>query len=187
MPVPDQPGLRPTPDRVRETLFNWLAPGIEGARCLDPFAGTGALGLEAASRGAARVVLIERSGPLARRLVETIRQLGATGIQVIQADALGWLADPGRAGELGPFDLVLLDPPFASGALGPACALLDRYRWLAPGARVYLEAPHGPGFPPLPPGWELIRDRRAGQVRYALAEVRPSADLSGEVTEGAST
>jgi 16S rRNA (guanine966-N2)-methyltransferase len=158
---------------------------IEGARCLDPFAGTGALGLEAASRGAASVVLIERSGPVARRLSETIRHLEATGVQVIQADTLGWLADPGRATELGPFDLVLLDPPFASGALGPACALLDRHPWLAPRALVYLEAAQGTGFPPLPEGWELIRDRRAGQVRYALAQVRPSNALGPEVKEGA--
>lgn len=175
--IPDQPGLRPTPDRVRETLFNWLAPVIEGARCLDPFAGTGALGLEAASRGAARVVLIERSVPVARRLGETIHHLGLVGVQVIQTDALRWLDDPARAAAFGPFDLVFLDPPFDSAALGPTCELLARHPWLAPWARVYLESAEGAGFPPLPAGWGLLRDRRAGQVRYALAQAHPSADL----------
>lgn len=155
---------------MRETLFNWLSPVIEGARCLDPFAGTGALGLEAASRGAAPVILIERSEPVARQLRANRDVLGATGVQVVQADALRWLDDPERRVAVGPFDLVLLDPPFASGLLGPACALLARHGWLLPGARVYLETASAAGLPPLPSGWEVIRDRTAGQVRYALAQ-----------------
>jgi 16S rRNA (guanine966-N2)-methyltransferase len=142
---------------------------IEGSRCLDPFAGTGALGLEAASRGASSVVLIERSAPAARQLRANIDVLGAAGVQVIEGDALGWLADPGPRGTLGPFDLVFLDPPFAAGLLAPACDLLARYRWLVPGARIYLETASTAELPPLPPGWEIIRERTAGQVRYALA------------------
>lgn len=166
--MPGAPGLRPTADRVRETLFNWLAPVIEGARCLDAFAGSGALGFEAASRGAAEVVLIERAEPVARQLEANARVLGPDRIRVIRADALQWL----RRGTGRPFDIVFLDPPFAEDLLGPACEALSRDGWLAPGARVYLEAPGRPGFPPLPPGWDLIRDKTAGQVRYGLALAR---------------
>lgn len=159
---------------MRETLFNWLAPVIEGARCLDPFAGTGALGLEAASRGAASVVLIERSEPVARQLRANLAVLAATGVQVVQADALRWLADAERRAALGSFDLVFLDPPFAAGLLAPACDLLARYGWLLPGARVYLETALADGLPPLPSGWEVARERTAGQVRFALALVKPT-------------
>lgn len=173
LPIPEQPGLRPTPDRVRETLFNWLAPVIEGARCLDLFAGTGALGLEALSRGASSVVLIERSELAARQLGHNIQGLGATGAQVIQGDALGWLDNVPRAAASGPFDVVFLDPPYTAGLLGPACKLLARQGLLKQGARIYLETALDTGFPPLPEGWELIRDRTAGQVRFALALAGP--------------
>jgi 16S rRNA (guanine966-N2)-methyltransferase len=165
LPFPDQPGLRPTADRVRETLFNWVAPLIAGARCLDVFAGSGALGFEAASRGAAEVVMIERAPAAARQLRANVQMLGAQEIQIHQADALEWLARPGRTH----FDLVFLDPPFAEDLLAPAVERLERNHWLAPEARLYLEAPVQIGFPPLPDGWELIRDKTAGQVRYGLA------------------
>jgi 16S rRNA (guanine966-N2)-methyltransferase len=164
LPIPDQPGLRPTPDRVRETLFNWLAPVLPGARCLDLFAGSGALGLEAASRGAGEVVLVERSNPVVSQLRSNVLSLGAEGIQVIQADALAWLE---RAPN--PFNLVFLDPPFAQGLLGPACDRLAQGGWLAPAARIYLETDARTGFPLLPAPWELVRDRTAGQVRFGLA------------------
>ncbi|MBK1653750.1 16S rRNA (guanine(966)-N(2))-methyltransferase RsmD [Allochromatium vinosum] len=163
---PDQPGLRPTSDRVRETLFNWVAPLIEGARCLDLFAGSGALGFEALSRGAGKVVMVERAAVVARQLRANAGMLGAADLQVHEADALIWLE---RDGE--PFDLVFLDPPFAEGLLAPAIERLDRHGWLAPEARIYLEAPIQIGFPPLPASWELIRDKTAGQVRYGLARI----------------
>lgn len=163
---PDQSGLRPTPDRIRETLFNWLQPRLAGARCLDLFAGSGALGFEAASRGAAEVVMIERAEAAARQLRANADRLGATGIQIHRADALNWLA-----GCASPFDLVFLDPPFADGLLAPAMARLSKPGWLAAEARLYLEAPIQTGFPPLPGDWELIRDKTAGQVRYGLAVV----------------
>ena len=115
--VLDQPGLRPTPDRVRETLFNWLAPLIKGAWCLDLFAGTGALGFEAASRGADRVVMIEKLANVVRVLHENRLLLDARQIEVIHADASPWLA-----GQAEPFNLVFLDPPFAEDLLGPSCA-----------------------------------------------------------------
>ena len=119
LPVLDQPGLRPTPDRVRETLFNWLAPLITGARCLDLFAGSGALGFEAASRGAGRVAMIEKSANLVRVLRENRLLLDARQVEVIQADAGLWLA-----GQAEPFDLVFLDPPFAENLLGPTLSLI---------------------------------------------------------------
>lgn len=121
------------------------------------------------------MVLIERSELVARQLQENIGVLGADSVQMVQADALRWLADPDRRSAFGSFDLVFLDPPFAAGLLGPACELLAREGWLLPGARVYLETALAWGLPPLPDGWELIRDRTAGQVRYALAQFHPSA------------
>ncbi len=164
LPIPDQPGLRPTPDRVRESLFNWLAPLLPGSRCLDLFAGSGALGLEAASRGAGEVVLVEHSEPVASQLRSNVLALGAEGILVVRAEALTWLGkDPS------PFHVVFLDPPYAAGLLGPACERLAHAGWLAPAARIYLETDARSGFPVLPPDWTLVRERTAGQVRFGLA------------------
>ena len=174
LPVPNQPGLRPTADRVRETLFNWLQPVIEGARCLDLFAGSGAIGFEAASRGAGEVVMIERSLALARSLDDNAVTLGARQVRVLRADALDWLAAHAK-----PFDIAFLDPPFADGLLGPSLGLLVSNGWLAPRAYIYLETSAKQGFPPLPGGWRLTRDKRAGQVRYALAEASRESRESG--------
>lgn len=165
LPVPDRAGLRPTPDRVRETLFNWLQPTIVGRRCLDLFAGSGALGLEAHSRGASEVVLVERSRDLTKRLRAIADNWGLDGIRIEQADALKWLERPAEA-----FDIVFLDPPFALGLLGPSCTRLARGGWLSSGAYVYLEAGSHADLPPLPAGWNLLRQRQAGEVCYALAE-----------------
>ena len=173
LPVPDAPGLRPTGERIRETLFNWLAPVISGARCLDAFAGSGALGLEAASRGAARVTLIERSERVARQLRANLGTLGAGNCEVVRADTLRRLAGPPPTT---PFDLVFLDPPFDDDLLGPACRLLETGGWLAPAARIYLEAPAHQGLPELPPGWAVVRDRTAGAVRYLLAQRHAGPD-----------
>ncbi len=166
--IVEAPGLRPTPDRVRETLFNWLAPVIEGARCLDLFAGTGALGLEALSRGAQSAVLVESNAAVAARLREHIRTLGADGATVVQADAmsyLGVLTSPIPH----PFDIVFLDPPFRSGLLTPCCERLEAGQWLAPGAWIYLEAERSAGAPELPGGWDLLRAKVSGDVAYHLA------------------
>lgn len=164
LPVPSQPGLRPTSDRVRETLFNWLQPVISGSRCLDLFAGSGAIGFEAASRGAQEVVMVERAPAVVRLLTANARTLGVETVRIEQADALRWLSGRGRS-----FDIVFLDPPFANGLLEPACVQLARNGWLAPGARIYLETSVQNGFPAFPPDWRLVRDKVAGQVRYALA------------------
>ena len=161
---PDLPGLRPTPDRVRETLFDWLAPVCPGARCLDLFAGSGALGIEALSRGAAEAVFVERHPVAVRALRENLARLNADGARVERIDALDWLREPGS-----PFEIVLLDPPFGQGLLAPVCALLERGGWLAPTAWIYLEAEAEGERPPLPDRWAPYREKKAGAIIYRLA------------------
>jgi 16S rRNA (guanine966-N2)-methyltransferase len=157
--------IRPTPDRVRETLFNWLAPVLPGMVCLDLYAGTGVLGLEALSRGAAESWFVECDAEAAAALESALRRLGGQG-QVLRADARRWLAGPVPRR----FDLVFLDPPYAADELGNLCTLLTR-GWLAPHAWVYLETSRKSALPELPPGWQLHREREAGEVRYALARL----------------
>ncbi|MEX0732304.1 MAG: 16S rRNA (guanine(966)-N(2))-methyltransferase RsmD [Aquisalimonadaceae bacterium] len=173
------PGLRPTADRNRETLFNWLQPMLPGAHCLDLFAGSGALGLEAASRGAHRVTLVEQARDAARLLRENADLLEADMVEIRQMDARHYLNGPPS-----PMDIVFLDPPFGSGLLTETFALLENNGWLAPAARIYLETDRSEGLPVLPSGWSLLRQRAAGQVVYALAgRDRPdflqSADHTG--------
>jgi 16S rRNA (guanine966-N2)-methyltransferase len=163
LPVPDAEGLRPTGDRVRETLFNWLAPDLEGSRCLDLFAGTGALGIEALSRGAAEACFVERDATVAAHLTDSLRRLDCATAQVVVADALEFLAQPPR-----PFDVVFLDPPFGGTEQGSLCRLLGA-GWLSDDALVYLEMSRSLPLPAFPPRWELLRERTAGQVRFALA------------------
>ena len=159
---PDAEGLRPSPDRVRETLFNWLAPIIEGARCLDLFTGSGALGLEALSRGAGEVVFVDSDHRVVSQLQQNLKLLNATGGSVVTANALGYLDGAAKA-----FDGVFLDPPYRKGLLSPCLEKLAN-GWLAPGARVYVENEAEMGEPPVPAGWELARSKRAGQVQYSL-------------------
>lgn len=162
---PDLPGLRPTGDRVRETLFNWLQPILPGARCLDLFAGSGALGLEAASRGAGQVMLLDRALQAVLRLQVHIAELGLEQTQAEQADALSWLEN--GPPEI-PFDIVFIDPPFDGSLMGPCCERLDAGGWLAADARVYIETNvvESPSF--LPPSWRILRKKKAGQVAYYL-------------------
>ncbi len=167
LPVVDAQGLRPTADRVRETLFNWLAPVLSGMRCLDLFAGTGALGLEALSRGAAEVCFVERQPAVAQALEASLRRLDCRSARVVVADARHFLA-----GEFQSFDLVFLDPPFGDVDLGDLCKLLDN-GWLNSNARVYLELPRSMALPQLPPSWTVLREKTAGQVRFALAGRAP--------------
>jgi 16S rRNA (guanine966-N2)-methyltransferase len=163
--VVDLPGLRPTPDRVRETLFNWLGHDLSGWRCLDLYAGSGALGFEAASRGADRVVLVERDARAADGLRAAKARLKADAIEVVQGDAVAWLA---RSGEQ--FDLVFLDPPFDGAELARALPRIAPV--LAPGAALYVESPTPltPDAPPLDavPGLQAHRADKAGQVHYHL-------------------
>lgn len=164
-------GLRPTPDRVRETLFNWLAPAIAGARCLDAFAGTGALGIEALSRGAASCLFVERDPRLARGIEETLAAIGTEAGEVRRGDVLALLRTPAATR----FDVVFLDPPFGAGLLAPVLAALPPH--LAPGHRVYLEYPAAE-VPELGPEWAVLRDKRAGEVGYCLASYAPAAEDS---------
>ncbi len=160
---PDLPGLRPTPDRVRETLFNWLAPVLPGARCLDLFAGSGALGIEALSRGAAEVVFVERHPLAVRALRDNLERLHARGAVIEQADTLTWLRQPGQ-----PFAIAFLDPPFGEGLLEPACVALEQGGWLTEPAWIYLEGAAEARRPALPPSWIVHREKTAGAVAYRL-------------------
>jgi 16S rRNA (guanine966-N2)-methyltransferase len=160
--IPAAAELRPTPDRVRETLFNWLAPVIETSRCLDLYAGTGALGIEAASRGAREVLLVERDARLAQALRENLARLKVGNASVVTDDAMRYLERPAT-----PFDVVFLDPPYAANLWGASALKLESGGWLAPDAWIYVESPRGV-VPELPAGWALHRDGQAGGVRFAL-------------------
>ena len=164
--IADVEGLRPTAERVRETLFNWLTPHITGARCLDLFAGTGALGLEALSRGAASVVFVERSAVAAGQLRRNVELLEAQGAEVVEADGLAYL----ERGAQRPFDIVFLDPPYAADLLDETCRLLAGSQLLADDALVYLELDRKGAVPDLPDGWQTKKDKTAGKVRYMLVQ-----------------
>ncbi len=161
---PQSPAIRPTPDRVRETVFNWLQSHVAGLRCLDLFAGSGALGFEALSRGAREVVFVDTDPAAVEHVVQMLHMLKCDRGRVLQMDAAAFLAQPPD-----PFDLVFLDPPFADRALEGLCAQLESRGWLRPGARVYLEDTATAGEPALPQGWTLLRSKRAGEVGYHLA------------------
>lgn len=160
---PASPQIRPTPDRVRETLFNWLAARVPGARCLDLFAGSGALGLEALSRGAAHVTFIERDPAAASEIRARLAEWGAHGATVERTDARSFLERQPAA----PFDIVFLDPPFASELLEETAARLEQGGWLADGALVYVECPAGAPAA-VPTGWIPLKTKQAGEVGYHL-------------------
>ena len=165
--IADVPGLRPTSERVRETLFNWLAPLIQGSRCLDLFAGTGALGFEALSRGAASVVFVENAPRAVKALETSARVLDASGANIHCGDATAYVRNARPAS----FDIIFLDPPFADDRLADICRLIDECGTLAPGGRVYLEQDRGKAETPLPDHWRVLKDKTAGNVRYVLVEV----------------
>lgn len=156
------PDIRPSPDRVRETLFNWLQGRIEGARCLDLFAGSGALGLEALSRGAADCVFVDQERAVVEMLQAHLASLRAHDTQLVLSDAIDYLNGAGDR-----FDLVFLDPPFASKLLRQALDVLANRALLAPRARVYIEYAAGQA-PALPVGWRMLREARAGNVGFGL-------------------
>ncbi len=162
--IADVPGLRPTPERIRETLFNWLAQRIAGARCLDLFAGTGVLGLEALSRGAATAVFVEKSKTAIDSLRRNVASLDAGGAVIYPGAAAAYLDAAGD----GCFDIVFLDPPFADDNLGELCRLIDESGLLASGANVYLEQNRATPEPALPDGWSVLKKKTAGNVRYTL-------------------
>lgn len=163
----DAEGLRPTPDRVRETLFNWLQPVIAGARCLDLFAGSGALGLEALSRGAAEVTFVERDAKAAAKLEENIQLLSAS--QPLPAtQCLNMTAQQFLQGPATPYDVIFLDPPYKLDIMESLSHQLDNDGWLAPDARIYLEQDASRMPPVLPVAWQLLKDSQAGQANAWL-------------------
>ncbi len=163
----DVPDLRPTPDRVRETLFNWLQPTLAGAKCLDLFAGSGVLGFEALSRGAGSVTALELDAQAVAAIRENIKALQADKLRLEPRNALDWLRSNAQQQR---FDVVFLDPPFAENVYEECCRLLAEQQWLAPGALVYLESGASLDDVTLPKGWALIRHKRAGAVHYGLAQ-----------------
>ncbi|CCK08894.1 Methyltransferase [Cronobacter sakazakii 696] len=163
LPVPDSPGLRPTTDRVRETLFNWLAPYLVGARCLDCFAGSGALGLEALSRYAADATLLEMERGVAQQLQKNLATLKSSAAKVVNTNTLNFLNQNGE-----PHDIVFVDPPFRKGLLEETLNLLETRGWLAPQALIYVESEVENGLPTVPANWQLHREKVAGQVAYRL-------------------
>ena len=165
LPVLTSQGLRPTGDRVKETLFNWLMPYIVGSRCLDCFAGSGALGFEALSRQAAQVTFVELENAVAQQLKKNVQTLNcAERAQVINQNSLQFLNQPQNQPH---FDVVFLDPPFHFNLVEQAAALLHAHNWLRPQALIYLETEkdHAPN---LPPDWRLLKEKHSGQVSYRL-------------------
>ncbi|MBB6086227.1 16S rRNA (guanine(966)-N(2))-methyltransferase RsmD [Wenzhouxiangella marina] len=169
--VADLPGLRPTPDRARETLFNWIGPAIHGKRCLDLFAGTGALGLEAASRGASEVILVEKSAQAVRHLESQLLDWpGRECLSIVNAEALSWLA---ALADVRPFDLVFIDPPYHQGLQHLALRALVEQGCLASGTRIYLEAATDEDWRGEDADWierhfECLKERRVGAVMIGL-------------------
>ena len=157
---PALPGVRPTPDRVRETLFNWLQFQLDNAQCLDLFAGSGALGLEALSRGAANCQFVEASGPMSQALQGHLKTLDCSQAKIATADCLKWLDQPASQ----QFDLVMLDPPYHKGFAEPICQLLQDKGWLTGKSMIYVEVETELGQPVVPVGWQLHRQTSAGQV-----------------------
>lgn len=169
LPILEREGLRPTGDRVRETVFNWLQGVLPGARCLDAFSGSGALGMEALSRGASQATLLERDPGVARQLQQNLQTLSAESADVIQTDTLNWLEQPAQA----PFNLVFLDPPFRQGLALPCCERLEQGGYLCERAWIYIETERELGTPAVPPGWRLHREKHSGQLSYRLYQREP--------------
>ncbi len=165
LPVHDAEGLRPTTDRVKETLFNWLAQDIPGAKCLDVFAGSGGLGFEAASRQAQKVTLLELNPAAFKVLEKNSQALNASNIEVINTDALQYLQQAG-----GEYDVVFIDPPFRKGLLDETVTLLEGHGWLADNALIYIETEKELTLEAIPQNWRLHREKTAGQVSYRLYE-----------------
>ncbi len=170
---PPLAAIRPSPDRVRETLFNWLQQPIVGARCLDLFAGSGALGLEALSRGAVHVTFVDREPQVGRHLSQTLDRLGSRDATVVVEDALRFLQRPPQ-----PFDVVFLDPPVDSSVLEQVGIRLQQ-GWLAAGAYIYVECPADRSVATLPAQWAVQRTKSAGQVGYHLLR---ASDPANEVS-----
>ncbi|MCX7089573.1 MAG: 16S rRNA (guanine(966)-N(2))-methyltransferase RsmD [Methylococcales bacterium] len=170
----DVPDLRPTPVRVRETLFNWLQEDVAGSCCLDLFSGSGALGFEAASRGAKKVTLVENNALACRTLRENSVLLEASQVQVVNGDVLRFLASNTQA-PADRYNLVFLDPPFANNCTAEVCHALEDNGWLQQGAKIYIETPAQLALQNLPLHWQVLRHKTAGEVGYHLLLRNPQA------------
>lgn len=164
LPVADALGLRPTTDRVKETLFNWLMHDTAQSTVMDCFAGSGSLGLEALSRYAAFVTLVEKAPALARQLQRHLQSLAANNAEVVNTDCLQWLQRPA----LRQYNLVLIDPPFRQGLAVPCCQALEQQGWLSESALIYLETEKELPLASLPANWQLLKEKVAGQLAYRL-------------------
>lgn len=169
----DAPGLRPTPSRVRETLFNWLQVDVANSRCLDLYAGSGALGFEAASRGAKRVVQVESNAKACQRLRDNIAALAASQVVIAPRDVARFLQESAES-----FDLVFLDPPFGENRVASTCLSLEKRGWLADHAKIYVEAERHLSLENMPPNWRLLKNKTAGQVGFYLFQRQGFADLN---------
>jgi len=164
LPVADAAGLRPTTDRVKETLFNWLMQDTAQSTVLDCFAGSGSLGLEALSRYAAYLTLVEKAPALARQLQQHLKALAASNAEVVNADCLQWLQRPAQR----QYNLVLIDPPFRQGLALPCCLALEQQGWLTDSALIYLETEKELALGAIPANWQLLKEKVAGQLAYRL-------------------
>ena len=165
LPFPDVADLRPTPVRVRETLFNWLQYDIIASRCLDLYAGSGALGIEAVSRGAKQVVQVDNNAQVCRQLKANNELLATTQVKIVQQDVFRYLA-----GDADTFNLVFLDPPFSQGLAVQAANWLEDKMWLANHAKIYIEVESKLKLEGLPESWEMLKHKTAGEVGYYLFE-----------------
>ncbi len=163
IPVPDEVELRPTTDRIRETLFNWIAPRLEGARCLDVCSGSGVLAFEALSRGAAHVTAIDYDQKVVQHLQKQAAVFETTEIEIVYDDVLRWLSHPASQ----TFDIIFIDPPFAGDLWEPICQLLSERGWLSPDALIYVEAPIEKSLV-IPESWQALKQKQTSHVKYEL-------------------
>lgn len=170
----DAEGLRPTPDRVRETVFNWLQPYIGQSRCLDLFSGSGALAFEAASRGAESVLMVEANSKAAKQLKFNIGVLNAENCSVLGQTAQSVLTQSAEQ----PFDVVFIDPPYKADLWSEIAELLMKHKWLSDNTMIYLECPAKQALPELPVSWQLLKDKSAGEVRYCLFQFKSESASS---------
>ncbi len=169
LPFGTSEGLRPTPDRVRETLFNWLQPVIAGAHCIDLYSGSGALGFEAISRGAASATMLDNQNRVTRQLQDNALTLKCSQAKIVNQSALDYLAHPASH----TYQVAFIDPPYQKGMAEPSCRLLEENNWLAPGAMIYLEVEKALSTLPVPGNWELLRSKKAGHLSFHLLQRHP--------------
>ncbi len=169
LPFTTSAGLRPTPDQVRETLFNWLQPIIAGAHCIDLYSGSGALGFEAISRGAASVIMLDNQNHVTRQLHDNALTLKCRQATIVNQSALNYLAHPASH----TLHIAFIDPPYQKGMVEPSCRLLEENNWLAPGAMIYLEAEKELSTLPVPDNWEILRSKKSGHLRFHLLQRHP--------------